>query len=365
MSAEFWSWDRYDSEARRLYDEGDYDAARELLEEGLSLHPASAELRVSLAYAELAREEYAWARGWFEEALGLEPDHEEALLGMGEVLLKFGERGRAFMAFDRILELGFGEDADLMLSVGRALYREELYERAERFFRLALASDEDCSDAASELAFTLYRLGDVDEALSWVRRALTVDPELHEARAFHANLLYDRGEFEAALEELCRIPPAELWDPVAAWRTVDLLRRLRDLPPEAPELAPWVARLEELGTEPTPEEQLLAEIEAIHAGETPARRDRDQLDLFGWLPRREAGAVHVVRTADGTRYEGDWLSIVRGLRDDSAHEGLSLAEYMREEARRLHNLTGVRIPHDDPQAFLREAARLGVFEIER
>lgn len=365
MKAEFWSWDRYDSEARRLYDEGEYDAARELLEEGLALYPTSAELRVSLGYAELAREEYAWARKWFAEALTFEPDHEEALAGMGEVLLKFGERGRALLTLHRILELGFAGDPDLMLSAGRALYREGLYERAAEFFRRALEADPRCCDAAAELAYTLYRLDAADAAVESVRAALSIDPEHHEARAFYGNLLYDRGEFGAALEELERIPPAELWDPVATWRTVELLRRLRDIPAEAPELAAYMERLETLSEEPSPEEQLLAEVEAAHGlGDASPSPDRDQLDLFGWLPWREGPDRHRVRCSDGRVYEGDWLSIVRAMRDDSADPSVSVAEYMQEEARRLHNLTGARVRNDDPKAFLEEAARLGAFHIE-
>ena len=44
----------------------------------------------SMAYAQLAREEYAWARRSFEEALVLDPEHEDGLAGLGETLLRFG-----------------------------------------------------------------------------------------------------------------------------------------------------------------------------------------------------------------------------------------------------------------------------------
>ncbi|MFQ5680194.1 MAG: tetratricopeptide repeat protein [Gemmatimonadota bacterium] len=368
MTAEFWSWDRYDHEARRLYDEGNYDDATKLLEEGLSQHPASAELRVSLGYAQLAREEFGWARRWFREALSLESDHEEALVGMGEVLLKFGERGRAFYCFRRVLELGFAEDADLMLSAGRALSREELFERALTFFRRALNADPECAEAAAELAHSTYRLGDFEAAEEWCRHALELEPELHEARAFLANLLYDRGDGAGALEQFERIPPEELWDPVAAWRCLELLRRLRSLSEGDPRLLPYMGRLEKLASDPTPEEQLLAEVEAAAApgsSEAPVP-DRNQLDLFAWLPVwREGSTAHRVRLPDGRAYEGDWAEIVRAMRDDSADPGQSVAEFMQEEARRLLSLTGARVPSGDPERFLQESARLGVLRIDR
>jgi len=65
----------------------------------------------------------------FEEAVGLDPEHEDALAGLGEVLLKFGDRAGAVACFDRILALGFRDDHDLMLQVGRALFARACWTR--------------------------------------------------------------------------------------------------------------------------------------------------------------------------------------------------------------------------------------------
>lgn len=368
MTSDFWSWDRFDNEARRLYDLGEYDAARELLEEGLALYPESAELRVSLGYAELAREEFVWARRRFAEALELEPDHEEGLVGMAEALLKFGERGRALLVLRRLVELGFDEDADLMLSAGRALHREGLWDRATDYFRRALVADPECAEAAAELAYARHRLGDAGAARRWCRRALELDPDLHEARAFYANLLYERGHLPAALVEFEKIPPAEMWDAAAAWRTVELLRRLRDLPEDDPRLAPYLERLGALAVDPAPEDRVLAEV-AERAGDLEAgvAPDGSQLELFAWsrVPAHPANPSHRVSLPDGRVYEGDWEGIVRAMRDDSAEPDLPLAEFLAEEARRIHNLTGRRVPRHDAYAFLAAAARLGILRIER
>ncbi len=369
MDSEFWSCDRYDSEAQRLYDEGDYESALRLLGEGLKLYPSSAELRISLGYAHLAREEYAWARLAFDDALVLAPDHEEGLAGLGDVLLKLGERARAFLAFQRVLELGFSDDADMMVCIGRSLAREGLEEKAERYFRLALEGQPRCAEAAAELAAGYWRRGDAQAALICCRRALLADPENHEARALCGNLLYERGEFGAALEQLERIPPPDFWDPIAAWRTVELLRRLRGMEPDAVELTPYMERLEVLSPEPTPEDQILAEVEALHADGAPPRPWRvsnGQLDLFSWIPRGARGEdVHRVRVPDGRVFEGDWNGIVRAMRDGSADPAVSVAEFMRDEARRLQNLTGQWIRYDDARAFIAESARLGALYIER
>src|SRR5713101_5906540 len=82
-----------------------YDEAIETLRRGLGLYPHAVELHVGMGYARLAREEYVWARRAFEESVGLDPEHEDALAGLGEVLLKFGDRSGAVACFDRILAL--------------------------------------------------------------------------------------------------------------------------------------------------------------------------------------------------------------------------------------------------------------------
>jgi len=103
-----------------------------------------------------------------------------------------------------------GEDRqvfkDLMLSIGRSLFREGLWEHAARFFRRAVTADERSADAAADLAYTLHRQGDGVQARIWLERALDLDPSNHDARSLLANLFYDGGEPEKALQHLERIP---------------------------------------------------------------------------------------------------------------------------------------------------------------
>src|SRR6202043_84621 len=124
MPTPFLSSEEYDERAHQLYNEGQYDEALGVLREGLALYPNAVELHVGVGYARLARDEYAWARKSFEEALVLDPEHEDALAGLGETLLKFGHHPSAIKSFRRILELGYRDDVELMLQVGRALFRE-------------------------------------------------------------------------------------------------------------------------------------------------------------------------------------------------------------------------------------------------
>src|ERR1041384_5820272 len=124
MSSQFLSSEEYDERAHQLYNEGRYDEAIEVLGEGLAIYPNAVELHVGIGYAQLAREEFAWARNAFEQALTLEPEHEDGLAGLGEVFLRLGLDDAALRCFRRTLELGYNDDVDLMLQVGRSLFRE-------------------------------------------------------------------------------------------------------------------------------------------------------------------------------------------------------------------------------------------------
>jgi hypothetical protein len=61
MSDAFLSSDDFDEQAHQLYNEGRYDEALLILKEGITLYPHAVELHIGMAYAHLAREEYAWA----------------------------------------------------------------------------------------------------------------------------------------------------------------------------------------------------------------------------------------------------------------------------------------------------------------
>ncbi|MGH7336519.1 MAG: tetratricopeptide repeat protein [Myxococcota bacterium] len=367
MSDPFLSSDEYDERAHQLYNEGHYDDAIATLREGLGLYPHAVELHVGMGYARLAREEFAWARRAFEEALGLDPDHEDALAGIGEVLLKLGDRTAALACYERVVSLGFESDHDLMLQMGRALFRESVLDHARRFFEGAVAAHPDSAEAAACVGYAAHRLADEGGSLHWLRRALELDSGLAEARVYLANLLYDRGEYEAALFHLERTGPEEHYDALAIWRLIELKKSVYRLPDGDPELTPWHDRLAELTGDANPDDLMLAELEAM--GPDGQVRDPRQLELFGTLltelqGMKNRGEVHRVSTASGATYVGTWEEIVRQMKDDASEwAGGSLEEYMEAHAKRWRTQTGVAIPVTDPESFLRAGAGAGVLRI--
>jgi tetratricopeptide (TPR) repeat protein len=372
MPTPFLSSEEYDERAHQLYNEGQYDEALDVLREGLALYPNSVELHIGVGYARLARDEYAWARRAFEEALVLEPDHEDALAGLGETLLKFGQKTSAVKCFRRILELGYSDDLDLMLQVGRALFREGLMEEAKEFFDTAVQQAPEMAEAIACVGYTLHRLGDDDAAIGSLRRTLQIDGEHAEARIYLANILYDRGDYEAALYHLERTTPEDHWDELAIWRLVELKKSIYQLTDEDPELKPWDDRLAELAGDLDDIDEMLAELEA-KAGEeenNQAAAARNQLELFGALltdfaEQRRDGVHHRIVTGEGRQYEGSWDEIVRGMRDASSTGGRSVEEFMRTEARRGESITGMRISTRDAESFIRASADAGLLRILR
>jgi Flp pilus assembly protein TadD len=384
MSNPFLSSEEYDERAHALYNEGQYDEALALLHEAVALYPDAVELHVGFGYARLAREEFAWARRSFEQALLLDPDHEDALAGLGEVLLKFGQVDAGLRTFERTVTLGYEDDVDLMLQIGRALFREGYVDTAITYFERAVAHADDSAEAAACLGYAQHRLLRDDEAVASLTRALALDPELAEARVYLANLYYDAGDLDQALVEFERTKPADHWDELGIWRLVELKKSVYKLEDSDGELKAWEARLIELADETDDIDDLLEEVEQAmierEAAEIP--EEHGQLETLGSLltglvnqhqgeqaePTStdvlEHETSHRVIMRDGSVFEGSWEQIVYALRD-ARDAGRPLDEYMAAEARRFYGATGITVACDAPESFLRGGANAGMLRIVR
>lgn len=350
MATPFLSSEEYDERAHRHYDEGNYDAALDTLKEGLRLYPHSVELYVGLGYTRLAREEYVWARQAFERGLVLDPEHEDGLVGMGEALLRFGQQQEALRLFARARETACGEDLELLLTMGRALYRERLYVEAREVFAEAVELHPNSAEAAAAYGYTLHRLEEETAARRQLRRALHLDGEYHEARIYLGHLLYDRGDWVGAAREFERVSPAEHWDTLAIWRLIELKRALEGLQPGAQELSVWERRLEEVEGLEDPIDELLAELEAGAHEEQQAAVPAD-------------GDAHRVHLPDGGVVVGTWHDIVEQLRQARA-PGETIAQFMRRMADEAQERAGVTVPAEDARSVMLAGARAGFWQIE-
>lgn len=357
MATPFLSSEEYDERAHRYYDDGNYDAALDTLKEALRLYPHSVELYVGLGYTRLAREEFVWARHAFERALVLDPEHEDGMVGMGESLLRFGQTEEALRLFRQVRASGCGEDLELLLTMGRALYRERLYAAAREVFAQAVELHPRSAEAAAAYGYALHRLDQETGARRQLRRSLHLDSEYHEARIYLGHLLYDGGDWVGAARQFERVPPAEHWDTLALWRLLELKRALEGLEPGAVELGAWERRLEEVEGTPDPLEELLAEIEA---GALPA----EEPVPGSVVARRDADAgTHRVHLPDGGVVVGTWADIVEGIRRARA-PAETVAQFMRRTADEAQARAGVKITAEDAHSFVLAGARAGFWQIE-
>ncbi len=376
MSFSFLSAEEYDEQAHQLYDAGEYDRALELLQEGLAQYPDAVDLHVGVGYVRMAREEYAWGLKAFEKALTLDPDHEDGWVGRGEALLKFGRVDEALACFAKIDALGLGDDLELGLAMGRALYREALFrESRQRLISLA-AAHPDVAEVRAALGYTLHALGDDLGARRELRAAIRLDPQLHEVRIYLSHLHFERGDLQAALREVEQVPPSEHWDPLSVWRYIELKCSLEKWCESDEALAPWRERWEELRGEPDAIDHILAEVEAafeeaggdfpLPSSPIPAALQPPAVHTLLAPPRdaTPAGDVHRVRMADGKVFDGTWDEIVIRMRDALSDPSETVAAFMHRAAQRIRQLTGRDLPCDDAESFIRESARMGFLSIE-
>jgi tetratricopeptide (TPR) repeat protein len=378
MATPFLSSEEYDERAHQLYNDGQYDEALGVLREGLALYPNSVELHVGVGYAELAREEFAWARRSFEQALVLEPEHEDGLAGLGESLLKLGQDEAAQRCFRLTLELGYADDVDLMLQVGRSLFREgslrertDLFEAAKEFFEIAVQQAPDSAEAAACVAYAEHRVGDDASAIVSLRRSLQLDGDHAEARIYLANILYDQHEYEAALYHFERTTPEDHWDELGIWRMMELKRSIQRIAESDEGLKPWEERISELAGDLDDVDAMLMELDPRSSvdGAPPAEAARGQLELFGTLlnsfAEQRLDGEHQIVVPDGAHYGGSWDEIVRRMRDERGFPPHSLAEFMSDVAGLGLRETGVKIPTNDAESFIRGSAEAGLLRIVR
>jgi tetratricopeptide (TPR) repeat protein len=368
MPAPFMSSEEYDERAHTLYNEGRYDEALGVLREGLALYPNAVELHIGIGYARIAREEYAWARRSFEEALILDADHEDALAGLGETLLKFGQTEDALKTLHRVLELGYEDDVELMLQIGRALFRDGLIDAAKQYFDIAVRQSPESAEGVALVGYAQHRLGDDDAAIATLRRALQLDSDHAEARIYLGNILYDRGNYEAALYHLDHSAPEDHWDELGIWRLIELKKTIHRLSDDDPDVKRWESRLSDLAGEPDDIDDMLAQIEQRAADEAQ-NQSKNQLELFGQMlvdlaDNQLDAAQHRVLTREGRPFEGTWDEIVNEMRSaNTTFAGRSIGEFMLNEARRGYSLTGVIIPTEDAESFIRGSADAGLLRI--
>ncbi len=185
--------------------------ADEASRKALALRPDLPESQVAAGLVHMMFDRWEQARGHFDQALALRPNHYQALYQYGRACMHEGEHARAAELYQRASDADPDEYQGTLLAA-QALDQLGQGDRALLFAREGLdrASRHssvfpDDGRAYSMAAAAMLRLGDEPGARDWINRALALDPE-DVAVHYNAACLYARlGESELALSCLERV----------------------------------------------------------------------------------------------------------------------------------------------------------------
>jgi len=145
------------------------------------------------------KKDYKRALGYYEKALDLKPNYDEAWRMKGVCLKELGKAEDSLGCYVKALEYNV-ENEEAWFNMGEALYDLERYEEEVEAYLQALRLDPDFVQALNNLGATLHLLGRYDEAVEAYKRALDLDPEQPDVLNNIGVALNKLGVHEAALE---------------------------------------------------------------------------------------------------------------------------------------------------------------------
>jgi tetratricopeptide (TPR) repeat protein len=208
------------AEARRTV--GDHDGAIVDLETALGLHAHRPRARLALARLLQDAERFPDASEHYRELLENNPNHPEALEGLGACSLALGDSEMAEAAFRRAID-STPEFAAPYLALGKLVGSQGRTDEAITWLRKARARATDDPDlyirAGLELAEIHLRLGEPGNALAIAEAILARVPGSAAARVVRGRALAAGGGGDASGDELERIAsrPEATKDEILAW----------------------------------------------------------------------------------------------------------------------------------------------------
>jgi len=164
------------SEAMRLYKDGDYRKAIELLRQvtNLSLNSFLAYFYLGLSLN--ADRQYSEAMEPLKTALELEPGHIQAHIALGDACLKLGDLSEARAEYLRALSLQ-NNYAPAHDGLGRVFEAGGDDDRAAEAYQKALELNVAFPDAYANLGELYLRRGRLDDAIDLFRKAIEIKPD--------------------------------------------------------------------------------------------------------------------------------------------------------------------------------------------
>jgi Flp pilus assembly protein TadD len=153
----------------------DWSDAVRLYEHSLQATPRSAKLHYNLGAVLEGRKDFAQASGEYNKAVGLEPNYEPALAGLGNVDLNLGRMKEASQMFQKALQLK-PDDVKAVTNYGTVLQSLGEFDAAKAQFHRAISLAPDNDDAYCDLGVLLFQTGDADAAVLQFDQAAKINP---------------------------------------------------------------------------------------------------------------------------------------------------------------------------------------------
>lgn len=155
----------------------------------------------SLQAARVARREghYRQAETLYTDVLKHEPEHPEALTGLGDVYTQLGDEARAVAIIDKILARDPG-NTEARLNLGLLMLNRHDFSNAEKQFLLVLTDRPRDRTALTSLAVLAQHNGDFAALETWYQQLLTLNPQDLNTLLVYAGAMEQKRDFNKAME---------------------------------------------------------------------------------------------------------------------------------------------------------------------
>ncbi|MFZ1236466.1 MAG: tetratricopeptide repeat protein [Prevotella sp.] len=188
--------------ARILSGAGDYNESEKLLEELIDEDPFSTEYWNNLAALQLSKNEFNKSISSSEYSMAINPNDEEAVLNKGNGLFCLGNYQEALRYYKLFSKLSPNDASGEMLQ-GTALIHLNRPEEALDLLKKAEQKSKDypanLSEIYQEIAFTLSRLGHLDQALDYVlKKGQLPNDNMCDTLLLKGHILLENDQLEQA-----------------------------------------------------------------------------------------------------------------------------------------------------------------------
>lgn len=186
---------------------GDYPGAKRSFRRGLELEPENVDLRNALGWALFQEGNGTEAIAEYERALAVDPENVKANNNIALALTELGQLDQAASHFER--SLAVEPKAEIYSDLGFVLDRQGKGEEAVENYHKALALDPECASAHFNLAVSLLRRDELDEAAVQYEAALRVKAtaETHNGLGFILSKQGKLDEANSQFREAIRVNP--------------------------------------------------------------------------------------------------------------------------------------------------------------